>query len=279
MIDHHKQALVTGNNGGTHHARSEKQDLVNVLDRQKKMKLSDRELLLAGDEESRLVLLEAEGRSNNTEVKRMVEGTPHLVNTTDGVGSKTPTPADFDGEIEVGDAAVKTLDIERKVKKRKPRLAAILIALCCHSRCTWPTFAGRDFFSNVLGFDAVDFHILSRMTSWAVCGSRMEPTRPNRLEVGLEPDGRETASVTVTRDDGTNKSESCIPCTDEKLPPCTGGRGYVPHQREAVGLKCKRLIDRARVEYLRERGFKGRLVHFVNPLTSLENVLLIATPC
>ncbi len=53
--------------------------------------------------------------------------------------------------------------------------------------------------------------------------------------------------------------------------------GYVPHPNEGVGLKCKRLIDLARVHYLEQNGLKPRLLHYVNKKTSLENVLLLAT--
>ncbi len=55
-------------------------------------------------------------------------------------------------------------------------------------------------------------------------------------------------------------------------------RGYLPHPKEGVGLKCKRLIDLARLHYLRENGLEGRMVYYVDRETSLENVLLLATP-
>ena len=54
--------------------------------------------------------------------------------------------------------------------------------------------------------------------------------------------------------------------------------GYVPHGNEGVGLKCKRLIDLARVHYLQKNGMKPRLLYYVERTTSLENVLLIALP-
>ena len=52
----------------------------------------------------------------------------------------------------------------------------------------------------------------------------------------------------------------------------------MPHPREHVGLKCKRLIDMARVHYLKKRGFLPRLLYYVERETSLENVLLLAVP-
>ncbi len=52
----------------------------------------------------------------------------------------------------------------------------------------------------------------------------------------------------------------------------------MPHPNEGAGLKCKRLLDLARVHYLRQNGFKAELVFYVDRNTSLENVLLLAWP-
>lgn len=47
----------------------------------------------------------------------------------------------------------------------------IAIALCCYHRCLWSELAGREFLEQ-LGFMAEEFHLISHMTSWAVCGQR-----------------------------------------------------------------------------------------------------------
>ena len=49
---------------------------------------------------------------------------------------------------------------------------AIVLALCCHHRCDWQTFTGKQFFTD-LGLSARDFHLISSMTSWATCGTRV----------------------------------------------------------------------------------------------------------
>lgn len=56
------------------------------------------------------------------------------------------------------------------------------------------------------------------------------------------------------------------------------GWGYVPHPNEGVGLECKRLLDLARIHYLRQNGMRTELVNYVDRDTSLENVLLLAWP-
>lgn len=46
--------------------------------------------------------------------------------------------------------------------------------------------------------------------------------------------------------------------------------------REEIGLKCKRLMDQGRVEYLTSLGFKSELVYYVQTSITLENVCLLA---
>ncbi len=48
---------------------------------------------------------------------------------------------------------------------------AIVLALCCHHRCDWQTYVGKDFFTE-LGLNAHDFHLICNMTSWATCATR-----------------------------------------------------------------------------------------------------------
>ena len=128
-----------------------------------------------------------------------------------------------------------------KVTEVGPQLCGVAIALCCHHRCRWEQLVGREFMDK-LGFTPADFHLISHMTSWAVCG-----THP--------------------------------PSNDEDNGEGVDRRrwGYVPHPNEGVGLKCKGLIDLARFYYLQENGLESRLIRYVDRATSLENVLLLAT--
>lgn len=163
-----------------------------------------------------------------------------------------------------------------------PKLAGVLVALCCHHRCNWPHLVGKEFFTS-LGFSPTEFHIISLMSSWAVCGMR-----PQKV-----------VSSDSTHTDTSHKDSCCTPSnfvSDDHVPSVEAaspyptmedidkvkGRqtplGYVPHPKEPIGLKCKTLIDASRVWYLRQHGFDARLVYFVDQSTSLENVLLIAVP-
>ena len=65
-----------------------------------------------------------------------------------------------------------------------PRLCGVAIALCCHHQCSWSHLVGHEFLTD-LGFSARDFHVISHMTSWAVCG-----IRPPHDEKGRRPNDK-----------------------------------------------------------------------------------------
>jgi Methyltransferase TRM13 len=50
-------------------------------------------------------------------------------------------------------------------------------------------------------------------------------------------------------------------------------------QREAIGVKCKQLIDKGRIQYLTGHGFNARQIYYVQRMLTLENVALVATRC
>ena len=58
-----------------------------------------------------------------------------------------------------------------KLSKDSNRVELALFALCCYHRCTWPSYVGRDFFIS-RGFNAVDFHRMTGLAAWSVCGLR-----------------------------------------------------------------------------------------------------------
>ena len=149
-------------------------------------------------------------------------------------------------------------------------LCGVVIALCCHHRCSWPQLVGRGFFER-LGFTPVDFHLICHMSSWAVCGVRPPP--------------KSTGGDVVEDAPKSSAEDDKLTMLKKKDELSTGVKntghvrwGYVPHPNEEIGLKCKRLIDLARLEFLKEKGLNARLVYYVDRSTSLENVLLIAVP-
>ncbi len=51
--------------------------------------------------------------------------------------------------------------------------------------------------------------------------------------------------------------------------------GYVPHKNELIGIMCKRIVDYARLKYLRDNGLSAQLLYYVTRDTCLENVLML----
>ena len=168
------------------------------------------------------------------------------------------------------------------------KLCGVLVALCCHHRCSWSQLAGRAFLEK-FGFTAVDFHLICHMSSWAVCGVRPPAKTSPLVENCLDGEGLNSKDLSVSplddttlgRLDDSKEQDGDIEKNVQATSKDTAGHkrwGYVPHPNEAIGLKCKRLIDLARLSYLTENGLNAWLVHYVDRSTSLENVLLIAVP-
>lgn len=127
----------------------------------------------------------------------------------------------------------------------------LVVALCCHHRCEWHHYVGQQFFLE-RGLGAAEFSAFSRMSSWATCGLR--PTNQDSAEQ-REDEEHEPAEET----DAVN--------------------GFLSAgEREQVGRLCKRLIDGGRLHFLKTKGFDSKLVQYVSPQVTLENVLLTAVP-
>lgn len=62
-----------------------------------------------------------------------------------------------------------TLRCLKNCTNKSAKLNHILIALCCHHKCTWKAYVGKQWFrENGLGKE--DFDIIKRMSSWALSG-------------------------------------------------------------------------------------------------------------
>ena len=46
----------------------------------------------------------------------------------------------------------------------------ILLAVCCHHRCDWGSYVGKEFMKDC-GITPTQFMLLANMTSWATCNS------------------------------------------------------------------------------------------------------------
>ncbi|XP_059503796.1 tRNA:m(4)X modification enzyme TRM13 homolog [Stegostoma tigrinum] len=143
-------------------------------------------------------------------------------------------------------------------ENRSPVLG-VAIALCCHHRCEWRHYVGKEFFFSQ-GLDAEDFRIFQRMSSWATCGMKQH-----------------ASGVGETEFDKANQKEQLEDHNFEEESFTYDGTLTV-EEREHLGHLCKRLIDQGRIYYLKQQGFDSVLQYYASPSISLENVLLTAIP-
>lgn len=135
-----------------------------------------------------------------------------------------------------------------------PNTMALIIALCCHHRCEWKHFVGKDFFiENEVS--PREFAIITKMVGWAICGTGMSRERRKQM------DEQKFSEITERR----NQSDDDQNFTKRDQ-----------HQRKEIGQKCKRLIDFARICYMEKNGFKCSLKRYVNSDITLENICLVA---
>uniref|UniRef100_A0A4W4G793 tRNA:m(4)X modification enzyme TRM13 n=1 Tax=Electrophorus electricus TaxID=8005 RepID=A0A4W4G793_ELEEL len=141
-------------------------------------------------------------------------------------------------------------------------VSGLSIALCCHHRCDWRHYVGKDFFRE-RGLGPQEFFAFQRMSSWATCGmSRVARTPKN---------SQGNANATDEQEE-VEHEDSC-----ETIPENFNST-VSAEEREHIGRLCKTLIDHGRLHYLQQKGFKPSLRYYTSRDVSLENVLLTAVP-
>jgi tRNA:m4X modification enzyme len=142
-----------------------------------------------------------------------------------------------------------------------PGLVGLAVATCCHHRCAWRHFAGREAFA-AAGFSPEEFELVAWMSGWALCGH----------------DGADAAALAAAADAQDARGGDA--------PPPVGATeaDWRPHhslpraRRVRLGGSAKRLLDACRLEFLRSAGFAAaEAVLYVAPSVSGENRLLLAT--
>lgn len=119
-----------------------------------------------------------------------------------------------------------------------------LIAVCCHHRCSWRAFVGKKTFTeNEL--NKGDFQVISKLVSWAICGSGMSRERRRLIEERSAPEKPEATNISLSRE-----------------------------EREKLGYRCKRIIDFSRVQFLREQQYDAGLFYYIDNTITLENVCI-----
>ncbi|XP_070136825.1 tRNA:m(4)X modification enzyme TRM13 homolog isoform X2 [Drosophila bipectinata] len=145
-----------------------------------------------------------------------------------------------------GEATDLTLRCIQSNADGSPPVDYVLIALCCHHRCSWQSYVGRPFLQE-RGIGPRQFAILIKMASWAVCGTGLSRERRRAMEQAEKQEQPEENTQRLSRE-----------------------------ERERFGLQCKRLLDWGRLEYIRSQGYEASLKFYVPKDVTLENVVLVA---
>uniref|UniRef100_T1H6X0 tRNA:m(4)X modification enzyme TRM13 n=1 Tax=Megaselia scalaris TaxID=36166 RepID=T1H6X0_MEGSC len=72
----------------------------------------------------------------------------------------------------------------RCITKMFPKLM-VFIALCCHHRCEWKSFVGKQFFQDNK-VSRKDFVLITKLASYAICGTGMSRERRQKLSENQE---------------------------------------------------------------------------------------------
>ncbi|XP_009068129.1 PREDICTED: tRNA:m(4)X modification enzyme TRM13 homolog, partial [Acanthisitta chloris] len=178
----------------------------------------------------------------------------------DGEGEEPAPKRARTAETEV--APVTSAASESNTEDCKP-VAGIVIALCCHHKCDWTHYVGREFFKSV-GLGPAEFNCFQRMSSWATCGMRETTSKAS-----LSEEGEDQTNDVDEHEQTFSKTESGSDTLQGIL---------TAEERKEIGCLCKRLIDHGRIEYLQQQGYKAALQYYTESAVSLENVLLTAVP-
>lgn len=137
-----------------------------------------------------------------------------------------------------GAATDLTLRCMVKGNQQNVNSTGFLICVCCHHRCSWGTFVGKDWLV-AQGIDRETFNILIKMVSWCVCGT------------------------------GVGRNKRGIPITVEKE--------AENEEKKEIGWKCKRLLDFARLQYMISHNYDVKMSFYAEKSITLENVCITGT--
>jgi len=150
------------------------------------------------------------------------------------------------------DLAMRCLATFSSSENAQSKIETILIALCCHHRCDWNIYVGKEFLIEN-GLKPQDFPLLCGLTSWATCG-----TGKPREKKSPEKEVKKEENPHVDRYDKLNLPRDV---------------------REEIGRKTKRIIDMGRCDYVKKilQIPNVKMAFYVDSSYTLENVVLIAT--
>ncbi len=136
------------------------------------------------------------------------------------------------------------------------KIPDMLLTFCCHHRCTWESYVGKEFFlANNLS--AEDFHVMTRISAWYTCREKWHSQHTNQDH--QSPNGKPDQLQT-----------ECHHIEDKS------SLAFSSQRKEEIGKQCKYLINLGRMKYLESFGLKCQVYEYVSSLVTLENAALMA---
>lgn len=137
-----------------------------------------------------------------------------------------------------------TLRCLAKQDESSCKVNGLIIAFCCHHRCEYSSYVGKEYLQNC-NFSADEFPILCSIASWATCGFEKN-AKPKNQDVTCEQKEKLQNDLKIFK------------------------------EREEMGRKVKMLLNWGRLEFLKNAGFNCRIIYYTSMDASLENVCIIA---
>ena len=142
-----------------------------------------------------------------------------------------------------------TCAVNFAAKRCKP-VPDILLSFCCHHRCSWKSYVGKQFFLQN-GLNKRDFEVMCRISAWYTCGDKWH--------------SKNEADQT-TSDFPVEKTAQ------------TEGKGlqFGKEEKELIGKQCKYFINYGRLKYLQSLNMRCEMFYYTESSITLENVALFA---
>jgi tRNA:m4X modification enzyme len=179
-----------------------------------------------------------------------------------------------------------------------PPLLGLALATCCHHRCEWHSYVGKEVLYDV-GFSARECELMCWMSGWALCGHEAqtpcgEGVSENDVVDEDHQGGRESVDMDTQAERDAGGGGGCGGCGCGCVAPertnCDGEQRrqdafykpwrthytYSRKDRMCIGRACKRILDYGREEWLRRCGFEVASLLYVHPEWSGENRLILA---
>lgn len=152
-------------------------------------------------------------------------------------------------------------------------VAGVVIALCCHQICKYGMYIDPGYLVDC-GIGREEFELMCVMSTWAVCGTREGKTAAEQEE-NAKTESVGQPNTEQQEPDEEQHTLSGINAADQQQDG-EHWSGLTFPQRKELGVRCKRILDHGRVQYLRKLGFVADLVYYVGKDKSLENLALVA---